>query len=478
MKVRLGVSTTVVAVVSALFVISVLPGLVSAAPTPDLTPGPAYTLWAYGAVRSVTFSGSSSDGYAFQGSATYGYTVLLNQTNLTSTTFELFANRTMAAQLSIEYCLPNCKSPTATASVTHDAWEAVDSWANFTTTANVSENGQNVSAIGLLNSHSTVQGSLWDDAQGLVRSSFLSANVSANASVAFATPLGLLPNNLAAGASWTASSAFTASGAWAIGYHYRFVGPKATIDIGPSELSGDVQSSGNVSVLGSVALGAGDEVAFGGVPYLNVSLTVMGPFVAREGFILVPANIDLFGASTSTPWGANETGGSTVEMTSLYVHAGSGAHLGIAGSEWLYTSSALNPSVTSLAPADSGLSSVDEVASGASEVGATPVQGVPISVDQANGYSNCLISGAGCPAATAGSPLSLHGLFLGVIAVVVVAVVAAVLITERRRMPPPSYPNALLYPPGGTAPVKPADPSRSEARRTPPPEDDPLSNLW
>jgi hypothetical protein len=477
MKVRLGSASLVVAVVSALFLVSVLPGVVSAAPTPALTPGSTYTVWAYGVVRTVTFSGSSTDGYDFQGSATYGYTVLLNQTNLTSTTFELFANRTMAAQLSVEYCLPNCNKPTATATVTHDAWEAVDAWANFTTVANVSENGQNVSAIGLLNDHSTVRGNLWDDAQGVVRSSFVSANISANAAVTFATPLGLLPNNLTAGASWSDSSAFSASGSWAADYHYQFSGPKGKIDIGPSSSSGAVQGSGEVSVAGSVATGPDSSVTFGGVPYLNVSLTVVGPFAVREGFILVPDPVDLFGASSSTAWGSNETAGATVEMTSLYVHAGRDAHLGIGGSEWLYTSSAINPSVTSLSLGGTGFASGDELAAGANSVGSTPVQGVPISVDQANGYSNCLISGGGCPSASSGRP-AVPGLFLGVIAVVVVGVVAAVLISERRRIPPPSYPNALLYPPGGTAPAPPLDPSRNGARRPTPPEDDPLSNLW
>ncbi len=478
MKVRLAGASGVVAVVSVLVVVSVLPGTVAASATPDLTPGPSYTVWAYGVVRTVSFSGASLDGYTFQVSATYGYTVILNQTNLTSTTFELFANRTMAAQLSVEYCLPNCAKPTATATVTHNAWEATASWANFTTAANVSENGQNVSAIGLLNSHTTVRGSLWDDAKGLVRTEFLSANVSANANVSFATPLGLLPDDLVAGTNWTDSSLFSASGSWEYDYHYLFVGPKGQIEIGPSTVTGDVQSSGNVSIAGSVAAGPGSTVTFGGVPYLNVSLAVTGPFVAREGFILIPDDINLFGTSTATPWGANDTGGATVQMTSLYVHAGASAHLGIGGSEWLYTSTAINPSVTSLVPSATGLSAFDGSDASSNEVGATPVQGVPISVDQASGYSSCLVGSGRCSTSPSGRPI-VPGLFLGIIAVVVAAVVAVVLISERRRMPPPPYLNARLYPPGGTPPSPPPlDSSRAGARRPPPPEDDPLSNLW
>ncbi len=476
MKLRLAWTGAVVAAISAAFILSALP-VVAAATTPDLTPGPSYTLWAYGVVRTVNFSGSSSAGYDFVGSGVYGYSVILNQTNLTSTNFELSANRTMAADLTVTYCAPNCKSPSVTATVIHDAWESVDAWANFTTAANVSEDGTNVSAIGLLNSHTTVHGALYDYAKGAVRTGFLYTNVSANASVSFATPLGLLPDNLTAPSSWTSSAAFSASGSYVIQYDYYFSGPKATISLGPGTIEDSLEATGNVTVAGSVAVGPGSTVVFGGVPYFNVALTVTGPFVAREGFILVPDPVDLFGTSSSTIWGGNSSGGATVEMTSLYVHTG-GSHLGIGGSEWLYSSSAINPAVTALVPASPTDPSLDEIAPSSNSVGETPVQGVPMSVDQAQGVQNCLISGSNCPSSGPSGRPYVPGLFLGIVAVVVVGVVAAVLVAERRRIPPPTYPNALLYPPGAAAPPKPVDPARSGAARPPPAEDDPLSNLW
>ncbi|HTZ61270.1 MAG TPA: hypothetical protein VMC82_01300 [Thermoplasmata archaeon] len=479
MKVRLSASGAAIVIVSALVLVTVLPAAASAAPTADLTPGSTYTLWAYGVVQTVTFSGTSSSHYTYEGSAIYGYSVILNQTNLTSTEFELSANRTMAVDLQVTYCYPDCRAPTVTATVVHDAWESVDAWANFTTEANVSENGQNVSAIGLLNSHTTVHGSLVDLANGLVRDAFLDANVSADASVTFATPLGLLPNELTAPSNWTSSSAFMASGSWSIGYHYHYSGPKGSVDIGPSSVSGDLQSSGNVSVLGGVSVGPGGSVSFGGVPYLNVSLTIIGPFVAREGFILVPEDVDLFGSSASSPWGSNDTGGATVQMTSLYVRPDDPAHLGIGGSEWLYASSAINPAVNSVLPAGPSLPNVDEVAADSDQVSTAPVQGTPVSVAQAQSYQNCLLSGVACPSGSGGGRAGVPGVFLGIVAVVIVAVVATVLVTERRRLPPPSYPNALLYPPGATASAAPPDSTRSGGVRRPPPaEDDPLSNLW
>ena len=474
MKLRLGRSTAILAMVCAFIMVSVLPGGLAAAAAPNLTPGPSYTLWAYGAVRTVSFSGPAGNLYDYQGSATYGYSVILNQTNLTSQTFELSANQTMGALLSVDYCTPNCKHPTATATVTHNAWESVDDWANFTTDANVTESGVAVPAIGLINTHTTVRGSLFDSAQGLVRDEVLSTNVSANASVSFATPLGLLPDNLSAPSSWNSTSNFSASGSYAISFHYQFTGPKATFSIGPSTTSGSVAGTGTVSVAGAVASGPASSVSFGGVPYLNVSLAVEGPFAAREGFILVPEDVDLFGTSASAPWSANETGGASAQMTSIYVRPDDPAHLGIGGSEWLYSASALNPSVTDLTPTSSG---VNEIASGANDVSSTPVQGVPIPVDQAQGYQGCLLTGASCSSAPGKLPFPL--LFVGLIAGAVLIAVAVVTVSERRRIPPPLYPNAELYPVGGPAAATARDSAPASPPRKPAtPEDDPLSNLW
>ena len=227
------------------------------------------------------------------------------------------------------------------------------------------ENGQEVAAIALLNSHSTVAGSLVDTAQGPLRTSYLSANVSANATVDFLSPLGLLPTDLTVPSSWTSTSAFTAEGAYIIGYFYHYVGPKETVSIGPTSVLGEVERSGNVTVVGSVSSEPGSAVNFGGVSFLNVSLDVEGPFVAREGFILVPDDVDLFGTSSVSPLSGNETAGAgTAQMTSLYVRPGPGSHFGIGGSEWLYSASALNPSVTSLTPAAPVGGGVAEIAAG------------------------------------------------------------------------------------------------------------------
>lgn len=476
MKVRLRTSTVMVAVASAFLMVFVVPLGVAAASAPELTPGPTYTLWAYGAVRTVDFSGSSAKSYDYQGSATYGYSVVLNQTNLTSSTVELSVNRTMGALISIEYCFPTCRNPSITATVYHHAWESVDAWANFTTNGTVSVNGASVPALALMNSHSTLTGSLVDRAQGELRTSYLSANVSASADVSFATPLGLLPENLTSPTDWNSTSAFTATGAYRLDYAYHYSSAHLSSNVGPVVVSGEVDRSGNVTVLGSTNAGPGRTVLLGGAPYLNVSLAVEGPFTAREGFILLPDQVDLFGGAVAAPVSANETGDTAVQMTSIDVRTGGGPHLGFVGSAWLYSTSAMNPSITSASVTASG---VTQVAAGANNVASTPVQGVPIPVGQAQGYQGCLVSGTACPGASSPRAL-LPGLAVGILAVVVAVIVASVLLTERRRIPPPAYPNAKLYPPGNGPDDKPMAPSGPPlARRpSPPAEDDPLSNLW
>jgi hypothetical protein len=471
MNVRMGTAVTVAAVTTALLMVCVLPAAAVAA-APPLNPSGSHTVWAYAGVRTVTFSGRSSALYTYEGSATYGYSVILDQTNTSSTTFELYANQTMGAILSIKYCAPNCRNPTATASVDYHAWEATDDWANFTTAGNVSEGGQPTAAIALENSHTTVVGNVTDLAVGPARSDYLATNVSASATVSFATPLGLLPLNLTGGAMWTNTSAFTASGIYSLGYYYHHSGPAGNFTIPPATVTFSASGSGTVTVVGSAAPGF---VSLGGTRLDNVSLAVQGPFAVREGFILVPAAVDLFG-SPSTPVAGNESGYTSAQLASIYAVPLSGGHFGITGSEWVYDASAINPSVAQALPESSG---VDQIASGANQVASTPVQGVPTSADDARNAQTCLVGGSSCPTGT--GPAPPHGLLgivlLGGSAAVIAAVV--VVVAERRRVPPPTYPNADLYPPGGSAPSGGAAPHRP---RAPPAssdgEDDPLSHLW
>ncbi len=475
MQRRLRAATVTVALASAFLMVFVVPAAAAATSGSALTPGTSTTLWAYGGVRTVHFGGASANRSDYEGTATYGFSVVLNQTNLSSTTFELSSNRTMGALLSVEYCSPSCGTPTMTATIYYHVWEAVDAWANFTTNGTVLVDGASVPAVALVNSHSTVAGSLADSAQGPLRSSYLSGNVSASSNVSFATPLGLFPDDLAPGMNWTSTAAFVASGAYALNYTYQFSGPHVHSMVGPLNAGGSVARSGNLTILGATGPGASSWVTLDKASYLSVSLSVIGPFAVREGFMLVPTQANLFGAGTTSPWSANATGGASAEMTSLDVQPG-GDHLGIDASEWLYSGSALNPS--SASALTSGLEGPVEITSDSDDVGATSVQGVPIPVDQAQGYQGCLVASTDCGPAALGAPFS--GLLLAAGTAMVVAVLVTVVITERRRIPPPSYPNAKLYPPGGPSAEKPRDLARPAGSRRdgPSTEDDPLSNLW
>ena len=79
----------------------------------------------------------------------------------------------------------------------------------------------------------------------------------------------------------------------------------------------------------------------------SLQLTVIGPFSVREGFILIPSSVDLFGGSGG-PWASVQNGTATATMSYLDAKAFVGGHIGITASNWLYRSTAANPGENSL----------------------------------------------------------------------------------------------------------------------------------
>jgi hypothetical protein len=490
MKVGARTSAAVTSVAVALFLVFVLSSTALAAATPAPAAGTPQTLWAYGYVKTVSVGPlKTADGWVYQGSATVGYSVILNQTNTSSTTFELSVARTMGVLFSVEFCFPSCVSPTAFNKLSYHAYEQTDAWANFTTQGTVTGPSGAQPAIALENTHTTVYGNLTESAHSVLpsggitgaagtlvdRSKYLGGEVTSDSSITFATPLGLIPRNLTNAESWTATSAFNASGSANYSYYYHAAGPVVNKTIGPVSGALTVSRSGNVTVEGTYA--PQNTVSFGGVTYPALELTVQGPFSVREGFILVPASVDLFGGS-STPWAEEQNGSGTVAMTYLDAKATVGGHVGIAASSWLYSLAATN--AADAAPSGSG-GLAPAVAAVAEPVAATSVQGTPQTVSQAQSNQACLTTGVGCPAAS--SAPNLRGLFGELAAVgiagVVVLVIAIVLVTERRRVPPPVYPNAGLYPPGSGSARPPAPAAGAPGSPpAPPAEDDPLDHLW
>jgi hypothetical protein len=479
MNVRVGRISAIVSVSAAVLMVCSVPAFAAAEGIPTLAPGSPHTVWAYGAARNVSFQGIGHSGWAYSGTALFGYSVILHQTNTSATSFELSVNRTMGAKLSVGYCPVTCKGTTPTVTLSYHEWEATNEWANFTTAGTVYENGAPVAAVALNNSHTTVAGSLFDTAKWPLRHSLLAINVTSSSTVNFTTPLGLLPDNLATGESWNDSSDYTASGGFLLSYFYNYTGALGGhAQVGPGTVPGLVTSTGSVAVVGSSGIGT---TSLGGSSYNNVSLTVLGPFAVREGFILVPSQANVFGGLASGTPTSNATGGANAEMTAVYAEPLVGGHLGIIGSAWTFESSASNPQVSALVPGSSGvaqLGSVDQVSTGADQLGSTSVEGVPMNVDSAQTQQGCLIAGD-CQTASGSPARPLTGLIavLVVSTVVVVAIVSVV--ATRRRVPPPANLNAGLYPPivriGGSAP-----PPATAGNPPPPPpaEEDPLAHLW
>jgi hypothetical protein len=460
----------------------VLPSGLAAAAGPSGA-GASTTLWAYGAVRTVSFSGTTESGWQYQGSATFGYSVVLDQINTSAngSTFELTLNRTMGALFDLEFCFPTCAKAVYSANETYHSWETTHAWANFTTLGSVTEATGSVAAIALLDTHSTVAGQLLEtsasSAPSANRSRSLSVSVSGGADVTFATPLGLIPLNLslAQPQSWTSTAAFTATGAAIWSFDYAAAGPLHTISIVRNG-SLAVNRSGSVTAIGSYSLG--NSVSFNGVTYPAIQLVLLGPFSVREGIILVPSGSDLFGGS-SQPWSANQTGAATVSMTSLDVLPSADGHLGLVASAWLYDASgAVDANV---AGSSGGMSALATSSASPAPAPPTALQGAPMSPSAAQSTQNCLVTGSSCPSASGGGTpgTPFRGLFgLGVLVVAVVVIAGVVLVAERRRMPPPAYPNANLYPPGASAPVNRPPTGRAPPTSPPPAEDDPLGHLW
>jgi hypothetical protein len=463
--------------VAALMAFALPTGLASAA-TVVSNSSPSAS-WAYGAVTSINFSGTSASGVPYTGNATYGFTVLINQTNLSSTEFELSISRVTGASFSVEYCYPTCRSPTYHVGLSERAWQQVDSVSYLVDNGSVEEASGAVPAYALVNASSVQTSNLTESYLSYVpesgtpvtRTGYLGVQVAADASVSFATPLGLFPTNLSSSQSWESSSAFVAQADASYAFFASRSGPLGS---GQASSSGaiPIETSGNVTVQGSYA--TSNSIVLGGLHYPEVVLLVQGPFTLQEGVIILPAASDLFQGGNQ-PWSSNASAVASSSMSYVDFRGLTTGHFGLGASRWEFNAATLNPA--SSAGLSAG-SDVAELAGTGTPDSAPPtyVQGQPESAAQSGSVEGCLVAGAGCPnGASSSGPL--HGLFglLALGAVIVVVAVVAVAIVERRRLPPPTYPNAALYPPGANGGGRVGSPS------TPPPpapDEDPLGNLW
>ncbi len=489
---RFGNSVWVLTVALVLLLVFGFSSVASAAAAPASSPVPASSTstWAYGYVKNTSFGPiTTQSGWALKGDWTIGFSVVLNETSTTANSFELSVHRTMGALFLLQYCYPSCSSPTAYVNEYFHEWESIDSFANLTQSGSVLVNGVASPAIALLNSSSYLRANLTNTAEsstvsggGMVggltnRSADVYVSVASNATVDFSPSLGLFPVNLGASPmDWTSNSSFSASGVIHVRYLEYARSSLGMSTVGPVAAQATVFPTGNVSLAGSYNPSA--SVTFAGIEYPALRLVVNGPFTDREGFILIPDSADLFGGAQQH-WSSNETGIAMFSPATLDAKVSANGHFGVAASSWSYDSAAYNAAdglATTTGPTTALGSTADPLGSGT-------IQGSPLSVPSATGTSNCLATGAGCPAAAPSGLPNLRTVLTGVMAVgvlaVVAAVVAIVLVTERRRLPPPTFPNATLYPPGAAGVAPPVNRTpRPAPSQEPSSEDDPLDHLW
>jgi hypothetical protein len=445
-----------------------VPGSALVRAAPSDTAASSSNAWAYGAVESASYTGHNLL-WVYSVTAIFGFSVVINETDHSSM-YTLNATRTMGAIVNVSYCRPDCAHAVARGNISDHAWEVLDVTSNLTSAGTVYESGTPVTALALSSSRVSVQAFIRDRAQALtaramVLSRTLDVNLSASASLSFEPALGLLPFPLVPGSAWNATSNYTELGAYGWTYSTKYVGlalPNVTLANNSS-----LASSGSVALAGNYS---NAPISVGGRPYSAIDYTETGPFAVREGFVLVPAASDLFGAPQ--PWAASQNVFANESGTSVEMANGGflGGHLGFVASGSWFRSSSSNPGgALPLGPA---------IAPAADPGPATFVQGQPESEQAATQGNDCLISETGCPVSAA--PRGLWGAVLIAGAVIgLSAVLALAVVSRRRSMPPPTYPNAALYPPGRSpaGPVRPG-PAPKMPDEESSPEDDPLSHLW
>jgi hypothetical protein len=431
-------------------------------------------VWAYGAISTENVSWQAAHG-VYAGTATYGFSVILTQTNSSSTTYTLTENQTVGAAINLTYCHPDCQSPAVTEQYSYRAWETWNDVTNLTTAARVIlNNGTSTPAVGIVSSNASTAANITEQLtrvrNGSVHlASGLFVSASARFALNFGTPLGLFPLTLAPGEGWIGSAAFTAAGSWASGF----------LTVNPAGQLGSDRTSGTLAGSGTATIYGGDRgsvvLSDGVLTQVETRLAVLptagsGAFMAgfdlMDGFAILPHVANLLQSSSTASWGSHAVGNTTATtaLTDLGPRSGNAPESFVA-SAWSYSTAISSPD-----PSGSG--------------GSNTVQGSPITPAQASSTSNCLegTSSCGTSGTTPTSPgLAVAGLlpvaFLTIGTLTIVVIAGGLLISRRRRIPPPTYPNAALYPPGGS---RTAGSDRVEPAGNEPPadEDDPLRDLW
>jgi hypothetical protein len=380
----------------------------------------------------------------------FAWKVILTLTNTSSTTFQIEAQRTMAAALYAEG-----KVATASANLTVTAWDLETGFANFTTSGSVYESTPSaglVPALAMVNENAWASSNItetltanWNNAAGPQRA-YLYATIASDADmqVSFLPSLGLFPLNPTTGESWTSSSAFSADAQYGVGWHVFGTPPWSfTYDGSGSPVS--FQGSGELALNGTDY----GTIPLGDINAAVIGLTITSPtfsFDDHDGILLIPTKCNLFNQGALNDSGVSGAPSSQVFSTErIDVNPESTQQGGIIAASSRYGSSSIFGST----PTSSAiLSNAVPAATSPTAV----LQANPISVSTAQSW--CLYN---CPGQNPGSTSKLGGILLLGILVVVIAVVAVAWTGRRRKSEPvpPAPQYARPMPAGAFAPTSP-----------------------
>ncbi len=235
----------------------------------------------------------------------YGVEEQITATNTSANTTQLEGQQWVNASLVYVVCQPNCTSPQSEWSYNYSGTSLETQFLNLTTQASVYENGSATSALGVTNA--SAQGSqtltlgeayaasynrsgYWGSNNGSYNFSYsFEENETSYYTIAFATPLGLVPWNVSSAGSWNDSASFTATGGW-----------NDTYSVGTSGMGrgwvGMVNRSGDESVYGR-NLGPRNTTA--NATSLRIAVRYRGPFNFDDDLFMTAVGSDLFQGATA-----------------------------------------------------------------------------------------------------------------------------------------------------------------------------------
>jgi hypothetical protein len=470
----LGAVFAIAATLSMLFAIPIVGAPGSAAPlangaTPAVAPATASgsPQWAYVGSKTitgdVTVTGANGTGFELQYHAQFGWTVIFTQTNTSSTTFQIEAQRTAGAELYVNLCTPTCANPMWTGNYTATAADQATAFGNFTRDGVVYVNGAPTPALGFLNGSGSDQGNLHSQltVTGMasqVEKWFFNVSGSAQAQVSFTPELGLIPYSLSPGETWNSSALFNLSGSYALAW--QFDGPRGASSGNPS---GSISANGTLDLNGAYSQALSLK---NGELTRVLLLSVSGPFDMADGVIVLPHMGNVFSGDASA-LGNHALGFAPLASTSAVDYDSSSGHLGIAAA------------ATNFRPAVSGSVPTTAMVPAATSSSGGDIQAQPTTVAVAEACAATLLTGGSCatvPTTWFTNLFHITGIELlaAIAGIVGLVAVLGVAVGRRPRTPPPVRASSV----GPRVPVGASGQLAPPPRTPPQPPSDPLGNLW